>query len=158
VSAHSAGLPADIDLMAISLDDPKAPVPQDLDAADSRAYELCVVEFLREWSVGVPSKGLVVIDDVALVGDRPDTLVVFRYHHRPESIGRAPELVNGPLAEIAPLWEIAIDEEDSSLRGMMDGPAVLAAAIGSAFTAAELMLADVETLRPIQRAPAIFPR
>jgi hypothetical protein len=119
--------------VAISFDDPNAPVPQDLDAADSRAYELRVVEFLREALVGVPSTGLVIVDDVALGGARPDTLVVFRYHHRPEFIGRTPELVDGPLAEIAPLWEIAIDEEDSNLRGMMDGPAVLAAAIGSAF-------------------------
>jgi hypothetical protein len=148
----------DIDQVAIFFDDPNALVPQDLGTADSRAYELRTVELLREWLVGVPSTGVVVVDDVQLIGTRPDTLVVFRYHHRAEFIGRAPELVDGPLAEIAPLWEFAIDEEDRWARGKMDGPGVLAASIGSAFTASELMLADVETLRPIRRAPAIFPR
>jgi hypothetical protein len=141
--------------MAISFDDPNALVPQDLNAADSRAYELRTVEFLREWPVGVPSTGLVVFDDVQLIGTRPDTLVVFRYHHRPEYVGRAPELVDGPLTEIAPFWEFALDED---VTGMMDPPGVLAAAIGSAFDAAELMIADPQTLRPIRRAPAIFPR
>jgi hypothetical protein len=157
-SAQLRDPPVDIDPVAISFDDPNALVPQDLGPADSRAYEVRTVELLREWLVGVPSTGMVVVDDVQLIGTRPDTLVVFRYHHRAEFIGRGPELVEGPLAEIAPLWEFAIDEEDPWASGKMDGPGGLASSICSAFSASELMLADVETLRPIRRAPATFPR
>ena len=83
--------------------------------------------------------------------------MVFRYHHRPEVVGRRPELVDGPLVETARFWEFAIDEDERWSRGMMDGPGVLAAAVVSAFTAAELTIADPDTLWPRHQAPAIFP-
>lgn len=144
--------------MPISFDDPIALVPTDLGAADSRAYELRTVELLREAMLKGPSDLLAVVDDVQLVGTRPDTLVVFRYHHGPGFVGQLPQLIAGPLAEVARFWEFAFDEDDRWSRGMMDGPGVLSASIGSAFDVAELMIVDVETLRPIRRAPSIFPR
>lgn len=102
--------------------------------------------------------GLVLIDEIELTGSRPDTLVVFRYHHREEYVGRHPALVDGPQAELARLWEFAIDPEDPYSHGVMDPPGALAAAIGSAFDASELTLADPITLEPIGRPPNIFPR
>jgi hypothetical protein len=51
---------------------------QDLDEADSRAYEEHTVRVLREVLLGLDA-GLVAVDAVELMGSRPDTLVVFRY-------------------------------------------------------------------------------
>jgi hypothetical protein len=137
-------------------EDPTALVPQKLDETASRRYEELTVESLRH--AMLPDRGgLVVVDAIELVGSRPDTLVVFRYHHRDKYVGRAPGLDAGPRAEVMSLWDYAIDDDPWS-RGMMDGPAVLAAAIGSAFEAAELTLVDPNTLHPIGSPPKVFPR
>jgi hypothetical protein len=141
----------------MTFDDPMALVPAEMDADDARRYERRVLELLREHFVGAPSTGILIVDDVELVGSRPDTLVVFRYHHRPEYVGRHQALVDGPLAEIYPLWEDLLDESEQPYRrGMIDGPGQAAVSAGSAFTATELMIADPETLTPIRRAPAVF--
>jgi hypothetical protein len=138
----------------MDFDDPSALVPWDLGVSQSRAYELRTVQELQEVLVGKQfSIRPLIVDRVELSGNRPDTLVLFRYHYRPEFVGRSPELVSGDLVEVAEFWPMASDEWS---RGMMDGPAVLAAAIGSAFDAAELMIVDPETLEPLRRAPAIF--
>jgi hypothetical protein len=55
----------------VSLDpwnDPAARVPFDLDSAESRRFEERTVEELRKVLMG--SDGLVVFDDIALVGSR----------------------------------------------------------------------------------------
>jgi hypothetical protein len=140
--------------VAPSFDDPTALVPADLSAEDARRYEVCVLEELRNHFIGRPTTGLVVVDEIEIVGSRPDMLFVFRYHHRPEFIGRAPEVVEGPLVEVAELWDLLLDE---SHPNTIEGPAIAAVYLGSAFDAAELMIADPETLRPLRRAPAIFP-
>jgi hypothetical protein len=67
-------------------------------------------------------------------------------------------LVAGPPAKVARLWDFAIEPEDKWSQGLMDAPAVLAAAVGSAFDAAELPLVDPQTLAAIGRPPNVFPR
>ncbi len=143
--------------MAKKFEDPDALVPQELNAADSRTYEERTVEALRQ-AMTPATSGLIAIDAIELVGSRPDTLVVLRYHHRPEFVGRHPALVTGPRAEIARLWDYAIDSDDAPSQKLMDVPAVLAAAIGSAFTASELTLVDPDTLVPIGAPPNVYPR
>jgi hypothetical protein len=141
----------------MTFDDPMALVPEEMDGDDARRYEHRVLELLREHFVGAPSTGILVIDDIELVGSRPDTLVVFRYHHPPEYVGQHPDLVEGQLVEIYRLWEDLLDESEQPYRrGMIDGPGQAAVSAGSAFTATELMIADPETFAPIRRAPAIF--
>lgn len=136
--------------------DPSRLVRQDLSADNARAYEERTVAELRQAMMG-QRHGLVVIDAIELAGTRPDTLVVFRYHHRGQYRGD-PSFAEGPQAEIATLWEFAIDPDDQYTQGMMDSPGVLAAAIGSAFEAAELSLADPQTLSPIGSPSRVFPR
>ena len=102
--------------------------------------------------------GLLELNEIELHGSRPETLIVFRYHHREPRVGRHPLLVAGTRAEIARLWDFAIDPTDRYSRGLMNGPAVLAAAIGLAFDAAELTLVDPANLEPIGVPPNIFPR
>ncbi|HEY3926432.1 MAG TPA: hypothetical protein VGL75_17860 [Acidothermaceae bacterium] len=102
--------------------------------------------------------GLVEIDEIERLGTRPDTVIVFRYHHRPKYVGRDPSIIGGPQAEVARLWQFAIDPDDPWSHGLMDPPEVLAAAIGSAFDAAELTLVDPKSLAPIGHPPNIFPR
>jgi hypothetical protein len=138
-------------------EDPTELVPQDLSDDDSREYERRVVAELRGVMIGGQG-GLLEVADIEVVGSRPNTLIVFRYHHRRQYIGRDPSLVAGPHAEVARLWDFAIDPEDQWSRGLMDPPAVLAAAIGSAFDAAELTLVDPSTLQPIGQPPKVFPR
>jgi hypothetical protein len=86
-------------------DDPQAVVRRDLGDADSHAYELLVVSFLREWMMVDREEwlhpGVVIIDNIELVGMRPDTQVLFRYHHRPHVIEKDAGLGPGPLAEAA---------------------------------------------------------
>jgi hypothetical protein len=137
-------------------DRPDGLVPQELSEADSHEYEQRTVAYLRDVLIG--RSALVIMDAIELVGSRPDTSVVFRYHYRPESVGRHPGLVPGPQAEIARLWDFAIDPDDHYSQGLMDEPTVLAAAIGSAFEAAELPLADPDTLREIGSPPKVYPR
>jgi hypothetical protein len=137
-------------------DRPDGLVPQELSETDSREYEQRTVAYLREVLMG--GSALVTLDAIELVGSRPDTLVVFRYHYRPEFVGRHPGLVAGPQAEIARLWDFAIDRDDPYSQGLMDEPTVLAAAIGSAFDAAELPLANPDTLRIIGSPPKVYPR
>ena len=132
-------------------------VPRDLDRADSRAYEKHTVRELRRVLSGLDEDTLVAVDAVDLVGSRPDTLVVFRYHHRPQYVGRQPGLVAGQRAEIARFWEFAMEPYDA-LPGWLDSPRTLAACIGNAFEAAELTLADPHTLAAIGRPPRVFPR
>lgn len=139
--------------MAELFRDPTALVPQDLDEAMSRRYEELTVEELRS-ALLVETEGPVIFDAIDVVGSRPDTLVVFRYHHRPEYIGKAQGLDPGPRAEIARLWDYAIEEGER----WMDGPSVLAAAIGSDFDAARLTLADPDDLTPGGSPPRVFPR
>jgi hypothetical protein len=93
---------------------PNALIPQALDHAQSRKYEERIVHFLREHMMSA-SAGLVVMDAIELVGSRPETMVVFRYHHRPPYIGQDPGIVPGPRAEAAKLWEFAIDDEPHAL-------------------------------------------
>lgn len=133
------------------------PVPQTLDEEDSREYERRVVAELRRVMMGA-ARGLVEMDEIELIGSRPETRIVFRYHHRDEFVGRHPSLVGGRRAEVAALWQFAIDEDDPWSRGLMDSPKVLAAAIGSAFDAAELELVDPDTLVVVECPPNIFPR
>jgi hypothetical protein len=90
--------------MTESFKDPAALVPQDLSPADSRRYEELTVESLRQAMIHGGS-ALVAIDAIDLVGARPDTVVVVRYHHQPDYVGRDPALVAGPRAEVANLWE-----------------------------------------------------
>jgi hypothetical protein len=130
--------------MQPDFDDPHALVPQGLEAQESRAYEERTVDALREHMIGSMA-GLVIVDEIELVGARPETLVLFRYHHHPSYVGRHADLVAGPQAEGARLWEFAIDPDDQYLGGMMEPPPVLAAAIGSAFDAAELPPVDPMT-------------
>jgi hypothetical protein len=137
-------------------DDPNALVPQELDDQESRRYEERTAAFLREHMMAA-NAGLVEMDAIELVGSRPETLVVFRYHHRARYVDQHPSVVAGPRAKVAKLWDFAIDEE-SDPTGMMYAPPVLAAAIGSAFDAAELPLVDPQTLQSIGDAPKIFPR
>lgn len=137
-------------------DDPEALVAQDLSDEDSREYEQRVLAELRRVMIG--RGALVEMDEIELLGSRPDTLVVFRYHHRDEFVGRHPSLVAGRRAEVARIWEFAIDPDDPWSQGLMDAPGVLAAAIGSAFDASELALVDPDTLVPIGSPPNIFPR
>lgn len=137
--------------------DPEALVPQALGAEDAAEFERRVGQSLREAMMGGRG-GLVEIDAIDLVGSRPDTSVVFRYHHREQYVGHAPGVDAGPRAEVARLWEFAIDPDDRWSRGFMDSPGVLAAAIGSAFDAAELTLVDPETLVPIGQPAQVFPR
>jgi hypothetical protein len=127
-------------------------VPQDLSREDAREYERRVVSELRREMIGGQA-GLIEIDAVELLGARPDTVVLFRYHHRPQYLVRDPVLVAGPRAELARLWEFAIDEDDQRSNGFMDGPGVLAAAIGSSFDAAELPVVDPETFAPDRPRP-----
>jgi hypothetical protein len=138
-------------------DDPRRLVSQDQSDEASREYEQRVVDELRRVMLGGEA-GLVKIDQIERLGTRPDTLIVFRYYHRPECVGRDPSIVGGPQAEVARLWEFAIDPEDPWSHGLMDPPEVLAAAIGSAFDAAELILVDPRSLAPIGHPPNIFPR
>jgi hypothetical protein len=137
-------------------DDPNALLPQDLDQAQSRKYEERIVRFLHEHMMSA-NAGLVEMDAIELVGSRPETMVVFRYHHRPAYIGQDPAVVSGSRAEAAKLWEFAIDDESYS-GGMMNTPPVVATEIGSAFDAAELPLIDPDTLTPIGSPPKVFPR
>lgn len=140
-------------------DDPEELVPQDISQNDSRVYVSRTVVALRDALIGNDDGGsLVMIDEVRAIGGRPDTRVIIRYHYRPQFIARDSALVAGPLAEVAPLWQFAIDEDDPWDNGLMDSPGVLAAAIGSAFDAAELELVDPITLDPIGTPPKIFPR
>lgn len=140
-------------------DDPEDLVPHDLSQSESRVYVSRTVDALRDALIGNDDGGsLVMIDEVEAIGDRPDTRVIFRYHYRPQFVGRDPALVLGPLAEAAALWQFAIDPDDRWDTGLMDSPGVLAAAIGSAFDAAELDLVDPVSLEPIGTPPKIFPR
>lgn len=132
-------------------------MPQDLSDEDSREYERRVIGELRRVMIGGQG-GLVEIDEVESLGSRPDTLIIFRYHHRPQYVGRHLSILAGPRAEAARLWEFAIDADDPWSHGVMDPPEVLAAAIGSSFDASELSLVDPDTLAPIGRPPNIFPR
>lgn len=135
-------------------EDPDAPVPEDLDEAGSAAYERRTCDALR--AVLMQDRGgLLAVDTVELHGSRPDTLVVFRYHHREQYVGRDPALPPGPRAEIARLWEFA---GWSRWGGMIDSPELLAGAIGGAFEAAELTLVDPQSLEPIGSPPRIYPR
>ena len=143
--------------MRPDLNDPHALIPQDLDAQESRAYEERTADALREHLIG-STAGPVIVDEIELVGARPETLVLFRYHHHPSYVERHADLVEGPRAEAARLWEFAIDPEDQYSGGMLDPPPRLAAAIGSAFDAAELPLVDPVTLTPVGRPPNVFPR
>lgn len=143
--------------MRPDFDDPDALVPQRLDAQESRAYEERTADALREYLIG-STAGPVVVDEIELIGSRPETLVLFRYHHHPGYVTRHVDLVEGPRAEAARFWEFAIDPEDQYAGGMMEQPPRLAAAIGSAFDAAELPLVDPVTLTPIGRPPNVFPR
>ncbi len=143
--------------MQPDFDDPDALVPQELNTRDSRAYEERIVDALREHMIG-NTAGLVIVDEIDLVGSRPDTLVVFRYHHDSDYAGRQADLVEGPRAEAARLWDFAIDPDDQYSGGMMYSPPVLAAAIGSAFDAAELPLVDPVTLATVGQPPKVFPR
>lgn len=143
--------------MRSDLDDAQALIPQGLDGQESRAYEERTVDVLREYLIGRVA-GLVIVDDIQLVGSRPETMVVFRYHHRPSYVGGHADIVAGPRAEVARLWEFAIDPDDEYSRGMMNSPPVLAAAIGSAFEAAELVLVDPVTLTAVGKPPKVFPR
>jgi hypothetical protein len=143
--------------MQPDFDDRDALVSQGLDSDESRAYEERTVHALREHMIGCTA-GSVIVDGIELVGSRPETLVVFRYHHHPSYVGRHPDFVAGPRAEAARLWEFAIDRDDQYSRGMMEGPAVLASAIGSAFDAAELPLVDPVTLSCVGEPPKVFPR
>jgi hypothetical protein len=61
--------------MAIKFDDVNARIPANLDAEDSRAYELVVLRLLREAFVDVPSVGVLIVDAVELSGSCPDTIV-----------------------------------------------------------------------------------
>ena len=137
-------------------DDPSEPVPQDLDDEEARVYEERTVDALRA-GLFPPRGGFVVVDEVEAVGSRPDTKIVFRYHHREEFVGRDPSIVPGPLAEVARLWEFATDD-DPWANGLMDPPELLAASIASAFEAAELLLVDPVSLVPIGSPPKIYPR
>jgi hypothetical protein len=137
-------------------DDPNRLLPQDLDEQDSRRYEERTIAYLLD-HMKPASGGLVQMDTIELLGSRPDTLVVFRYHHRAEYLESDPTLAPGPHAEVARLWDFAIDDHRYS-RGMMYTPPVLAAEIGSAFDAAELTLVDPKTLQPIGSPPKVFPR
>lgn len=143
--------------MAHTFDDSDALVPQNLSDADSRVYEERTLEALRVAMIPSPDDALVIMDTIELVGSRPDTLVVFRYHHNPRYVGRSPGLEAGPRAELAGLWEHALDR-DPYVPGLMESPGVLASAIGSAFDAAELDVVDPETLRRIGPAPKVYPR
>jgi len=138
-------------------DDPDEAVPQELSDEDAVEYERRVLAELRRVMIGGEG-GLVEVDAVDSLGSRPDTLVVFRYHYRPLYLGRHPSTVAGPRAEVARLWEFAIDAHDPWSPGLMDPPNVLAAAIGSSFDASELHLVDPDTLAPMGSAPNIFPR
>ena len=143
--------------MCHEFEDPQGLVPQELDAQESRAYEERTVEALRERMIG-STAGPVIIDEIELVGFRPDTLVIFRYHHHPSYVGRDAALVAGPCAEAAKLWEFAVDPGDRYSGGKMEAPPVLAASIGSAFEGAELPLVDPVTLIPFGSPPKVFPR
>jgi hypothetical protein len=110
--------------MADLFADPDALVPQDLNEADSRIYEEHTVRELRRVMLGLDGR-LAAVDAVDLVGSRPGTLVVFRYHYRPQHVGRHPALVAGQRAEIAHFWEFAIDPDDS--QRWMESPRALAA-------------------------------
>lgn len=143
--------------MCHEFEDPQGLVPHELDAQDSRAYEERTVEALRERMIG-STAGPVIIDEIELVGFRPDTLVIFRYHHHPSYVGRDAALVAGPCAEAAKLWEFAVDPGDRYSGGKMEAPPVLAASIGSAFEGAELPLVDPVTLIPVGSPPKVFPR
>jgi hypothetical protein len=116
-------------------EDPFAVVPQDLAGKDSREYEQRVVAELRRVLIG-GTGGVVEFDGIELRGSRPDTAIVFHYHHRPQYVGRNPALVAGPRAEIARLCEFALDPGDWGPTGLMEAPVRLAAALGSAFDAA----------------------
>jgi hypothetical protein len=143
--------------MRPDFNEPHALVPQELDAHESRAYEERTAAALREHFIG-STAGPVIVDEIELVGARPETLVVFRYHHHPSYVERHPDLDEGSRAETARLWEFAIDPEDQYSGDMMDPPPRLAAVIGSAFDAAELPLVDPVTLTPVGRPPNLFPR
>lgn len=122
-------------------------------------YVSRTVDALRDALIGNDDGGsLVMIDEVEAIGDRPDTCVIFRYHYRPQFVGRDPALVAGPLANVAALWQFAIDPDDQWDNGLMDSPGVLAAAIGSALDPAELDLVDPVSLEPIGTPARIFPR
>jgi hypothetical protein len=136
---------------------PDGLVPQSLDAQDSRAYEEHTVDALRSHMMG-SATGLVVMDAIELVGSRPETLVVFRYHHNPDHVARNADVMAGARAEAASLWDFAIDPDDAYSVGTMHTPPVLAGAIGSAFDAGELPPVDPATLKPIGRPPKVFPR
>jgi hypothetical protein len=97
-------------------DDLAALAPQDLSHDDSRAYVSRTIEAPRHALIG-NGDGLVMIDEIEAIGDRPDTRVIFRYHHRREFIDRDPALVAGPLAEAASLWSFAIDERTHGTTG-----------------------------------------
>jgi hypothetical protein len=143
--------------MQPDFDDPQALVPQELNAQGSRAYEERTANALREHMIG-STAGSVIVDEIELVGSRPETRIVFRYHHHPGYLGRHADLVEGPRAEAARLWEFAIDPDDHYSGGMMEPPQALAAAIASAFDAAELPLVDPVTLTTIGEPPKVFPR
>ncbi|MGH2895838.1 MAG: hypothetical protein ACRDPM_21575 [Solirubrobacteraceae bacterium] len=143
--------------MPPDFDDPDALIPQGLGVKDSRTYEERTVDALREHLIG-SAAGPVVVDAIDLVGSRPGTLVVFRYHHNPSYLVQHADLAPGPCAEAASLWEFAIDPDDPYSAGMMGPPGALAAAIGSAFDAAELPLVDPVTLAPVGTPPPVFPR
>jgi hypothetical protein len=78
--------------MRREFDNPQGLVPQSLDAQDSRAYEERTGDELRRHMMACTA-GLLVIDAIELVGSRPDTLIVFRYHRRSEHVGRDAGLV-----------------------------------------------------------------
>ena len=143
--------------MRPDFDDLHGLVPQGLDSHESRAYEERTVDALREHTIGMTA-GSVIVDEIELIGSRPETLVLFRYHHHPSYVGRHADLVAGPRAEAARLWEFAIDPDDQYSRGMMETPPALASAISSAFDAAELPLVDPLTLTAIGEPPKVFPR
>ena len=143
--------------MRPDFDDPAALIPQGLDPQESRAYEERTVDAVSEHMIGMTA-GLVIVDEIQLVGSRPETPVVFRYHHHPTYVGRHADLVVGPRAEAARLWEFAIDPDDQYSRGMMATPPVLASAIANAFDAAELPLVDPVTLASVGEPRKVFPR
>lgn len=143
--------------MRPDFNDPDALVPQGLSSHESRAYEERTVDALRQHMIGMTA-GSVIVDEIELVGSRPETLVVFRYHHHPSQVGRYTDLLAGSRAEAARLWEFAIDPDDQYSRGMMEAPPRLASAIASAFDAAELPLVDPLTLTSVGQPPKLFPR
>src|SRR5438270_11443065 len=93
-------------------EDPRAAVPQDLSDSDVREYERRVAGELREVMIGGQG-GLVEVDEIELVVSRPDTLIVFRYHHRDEYVGSEPSLVARAASRGSSATGLAVDRDDT---------------------------------------------